>query len=69
MSKLYPGMLVVYLIVQRRWKAVAWTAAFCGFFMLATLIDVGRAPYEAFLSHLPGLLSGEASQPSAILPR
>ncbi len=25
MSKLFPGMLLVYLLVQRKWRALAWT--------------------------------------------
>src|SRR4029079_14261476 len=27
-SKLYPGLLVVYLLSRREWRALAWTAAF-----------------------------------------
>src|SRR5882672_5935678 len=27
LSKLYPGMLVVYLLARRQWRALAWTAA------------------------------------------
>ncbi|HEX9365298.1 MAG TPA: glycosyltransferase family 87 protein [Vicinamibacterales bacterium] len=59
-SKLYPGLLVVYLLVRRRWKAVAWTAAAGAALAVLTLIDLGWAAYAAFLEHLPGLLGGEA---------
>jgi hypothetical protein len=59
-SKLYPGMLVVYLLFRRRWRAVFWTAAFGVAIILVSLLDTGWAPYAAFLRHLPALLSGEA---------
>jgi hypothetical protein len=60
MSKLYPGMLVVYLLAQRRWRALAFTAAFGVAFLVASLADTGWAPYAAFLRRLPGILGGEA---------
>jgi hypothetical protein len=60
MSKLYPGMLVVYLLAQRRWRALAFTAAFGFLFLAASLIDTGWAPYAAFFHRLPGILGGEA---------
>jgi hypothetical protein len=56
-SKLYPGMLVLYLLAQRRWRAVAWTAALGGVFALLSLLDTGWGTYTAFFGHLPGLLS------------
>lgn len=60
MSKLYPGMLVVYLLAQRRWRPLAWTAAAGAVILGVSLLDTGLAPYAAFLHHLPGILSGEA---------
>jgi alpha-1,2-mannosyltransferase len=59
-SKLYPGLLIVYLLVRRQWRAVFWTGVFGLAFSLATLVLFGWAPYASFLEHLPGLLSGEA---------
>jgi hypothetical protein len=59
-SKLYPGMLVVYLLARRQWRAAAWTAAFSGVIVLLSLLDTGWAPYAAFLEHLPRVLGGEA---------
>jgi hypothetical protein len=59
-SKLYPGMLVVFLLARRQWRAVAWTAALGAVFCLWILLDLGWAPYASFLDHLPGLLGGEA---------
>lgn len=59
-SKLYPGLLVFYLLLKREWRALAWTAVMGVAFALVTLLDLGMAPYKAFLTHLPGLLGGEA---------
>jgi hypothetical protein len=59
-SKLFPGVLLVYLLVRREWRALAWTAGLSGALVAISLLDTGRAPYDAFLRHLPGLLSGEA---------
>ncbi|MGH9867765.1 MAG: glycosyltransferase family 87 protein [Candidatus Polarisedimenticolia bacterium] len=59
-SKLYPGLLVIYLLARRRWAAVGWTAAMGMVFAAVTVADIGWAPYGQFLDHLPGLLSGEA---------
>jgi hypothetical protein len=59
-SKIYPGLLVVYLLARRRWSAVGWTAAWGVAFSALTLAAFGWAPYAAFLEHLPKLLSGES---------
>jgi len=59
-SKLYPGMLVVYLLARRDWRAVGWTIAGAMALVAASLIDTGWAPFAAFLDHLPRLLGGEA---------
>jgi alpha-1,2-mannosyltransferase len=60
-SKLSPGLLVVYLAAQRRWRAVAWTAAFGAALALLALVVFGASPYRAFFGeHLANLASGEA---------
>jgi hypothetical protein len=59
-SKLYPGLLVLYLIARREWRAVAWTTGFGLAFIAATVADMGAGVHSAFMKHLPGLLSGEA---------
>jgi hypothetical protein len=59
-SKLYPGLLVLYLVARRQWRAVGWTAAMGILIVLATGVDIGWEPYRHFLDHLPGLLGGEA---------
>lgn len=59
-SKLYPGVLVVYLIARREWRAAFWTMGFGLGFCLLTLAYSGWAPFQAFREHLPLLLSGES---------
>jgi len=60
LSKLYPGLLILYLVARRQWRALAWTAAFAAAFMVLTFLDIGWAPYAAFLDRFPALLGGEA---------
>ena len=59
-GKIYPGMLVLYLILRRQWHAVVWTSGFALAFLLLSVADSGVAPIVAFLEHLPGILGGEA---------
>ena len=59
-SKLYPGLLILYLLLRRDWRPVVWTAAFSLVFIAVTIADFGIGPYLAFAAHLPKLLSGEA---------
>jgi hypothetical protein len=60
-SKLFPGVLFVYLLVARRWRDAAWTAGFAVLFCLAALVLFGPAPFRAFVEYeLPRLRSGEA---------
>ena len=61
LSKIFPGLLLIPLALQRRWKALGWTAAFgIGFTLLAWAV-VGTAPFAAFFEYqVPRLRSGEA---------
>ena len=59
-SKLFPGVLLFYLLLRRDWRAVGWTAVWAVVLVAITFADVGAVPFAAFLEHLPGLLSGEA---------
>ena len=59
-SKLYPGLLVFYLLLRRDWRAVGWTGAFAMAFVGISILDFGIDPYVAFITHMPRLLSGEA---------
>jgi alpha-1,2-mannosyltransferase len=59
-SKLFPGLLLIYLLLRREWRALAWTSGMIAALVVISLLDTGWAPYTAFLDHLPRLLSGEA---------
>lgn len=59
-SKLWPGMLIIYLLARREWRAVWWTTAFSVVWSGLTLALFGWGVYPAFLDHAPRLLSGEA---------
>lgn len=59
-SKLYPGLLLLFLLLRRDWRAAAWTAFFSIAILAISIADVGIEPYVAFARHMPKLLSGEA---------
>jgi hypothetical protein len=59
-AKLYPGLLVIYLLVRREWRALIWTGAFAVLFVALAIADVGWQPFVVFREHFSGLLSGEA---------
>jgi hypothetical protein len=60
-SKLFPGILVLYLLLQKRWRELGWTAAFSAAFALLSVAVTGTTPFERFFSYLlPRLVSGEA---------
>ena len=59
-SKLFPGVLVFYLLLRRDWRPVGWTSAWSVVIAVATLAAFGATPYLDFLDHMPKLLSGEA---------
>ena len=60
LGKLYPGVFVLYLLLRREWRAVAWTAVAGVVLVAISLADVGWEPYRAFLREMPGLMSGQA---------
>ena len=60
-SKLFPGLLLVYLAAARRWTALAWTAAMGAAYTGLALLVFGPAPFVAFATyHLPRVASGAA---------
>jgi Glycosyltransferase family 87 len=61
LSKISPGILLITLAVQRRWRDLAWTfAAITGWTIVGMLV-LGVAPFSAFLTYeLPRLISGAA---------
>jgi hypothetical protein len=59
--KLFPGLLVVYLALRRRWRELGWTLAACAALTLLALAVIGTAPFVAFFRYqLPRIGSGEA---------
>jgi len=60
-SKLFPGILLVYLLVRRSQRAAMWTMGWMVAYAAATLLVFGTHPYTAFLTYqLPRLASGDA---------
>ena len=60
-TKLFPGVLVLYLIASRRYREVSWTLGFALLFTGLAAQVFGLAPLESFVSfQLPRLASGEA---------
>lgn len=61
LSKGFPGILVIPLLLARRWRAAAWTGAWGLAFTAVAWFVLGPEPFEAFFGyHLPRLQSGGA---------
>jgi alpha-1,2-mannosyltransferase len=61
LSKIFPGLLVVYLLLARRWRAVAWTAASGVALLILTVAVLGTRPFADFVHHeLPAISDGRA---------
>jgi hypothetical protein len=60
-AKVFPGILLVYLLLRRDFRAVAWTIGAVGVYALAGLLVLGPAPFATFYDYqLPRIASGEA---------
>ena len=59
-AKIYPGVLVLYLLLRRDWRAVGWTGGVGATLVVASLATFGWTPFAAFLDHAPQIISGEA---------
>jgi alpha-1,2-mannosyltransferase len=60
-GKIVPGVLVLFLLAARRWRAVIYTAAFSVLLCAITVAVFGWRPIGDFISHeMPLLASGEA---------
>jgi hypothetical protein len=59
--KLFPGLLLLYLVLRRRFREAVWTLAACAVMTLLALAALGPAPFVAFFDYqLPRIGSGEA---------
>jgi hypothetical protein len=61
LSKIFPGVLLVMLAGQRRWRDIGWTLGIGVMFVMLALLILGTDPFVAFVSYqLPRIVSGEA---------
>jgi alpha-1,2-mannosyltransferase len=61
LAKIFPGLLVVYLLLARRWRAVAWTAAAALVLLALSVWALGTQPMKDFVHHeLPAISDGQA---------
>lgn len=59
--KLFPGLVLLYLVLRRRYREAGWTLAACLAFTVLALMVFGTTPFVAFFDyHLPRIESGEA---------
>ena len=68
-AKIFPGILFVYVIAQRKFREALWIAGFAVVLSIIALMVVGLNPFQAFIEYeLPKLSSGEAfSRPFSIV--
>ena len=60
-SKVYPGILGVLLVADRRWTSVLWTIGWATVFVIGTLLWMGSGPFVDFFNYqLPRIQSGAA---------
>lgn len=50
-AKVSPAILLVYLLAQRKWKPLGWTAGFGAIYAVATYAVFGWGPWKQFLSN------------------
>jgi hypothetical protein len=62
-AKIFPGLLIVVLVAQRRWRALAWTVAWIVGWMLLSVVVLGPAPMAAFLELQLGRVATGAAFP------
>jgi hypothetical protein len=61
LSKIFPGLLVVYLLLARRWSAVAWTAASGAALVALAVVVLGTGPFADFVHReVPAISDGRA---------
>jgi hypothetical protein len=69
-SKIWPVVLVVYLLLQRRWGQALWCGIAVAIYALGAFLLFGPNPYSAFFTYeLPRISSGAAFGVMGRLPR
>lgn len=60
MVKIFPGILCIYLLIGRRWRALGWSVAWSLLYVAGGLALLGAAPFHDFIGfELPRIASGE----------
>jgi alpha-1,2-mannosyltransferase len=60
-TKIFPGLLLVHLVVRRQWRAIAITLGIAALMTLLATLVLGTGPLAAFVTEqLPRVMSGEA---------
>jgi hypothetical protein len=61
LAKVFPGILVLLLLLERRWRSLAWTAGLAVVLVVVAWVVLGEAPFRAMAAYnLPRLASGDA---------
>ncbi len=59
--KIFPGILILLLLFQRRWRSLAWSVGFGMLLVLIAVLMLGTTPFQALFSYqLPRLSTGAA---------
>lgn len=60
-AKIWPGVLVVYFLLQKRWKPASYSAIAVTAYSLIALLIFGLDPFRAFIVYeIPRISNGEA---------
>ena len=60
-AKIFPGILFVYLVAQRKWKQACWTAGFAVLLIVLAFLIIGPLHFQMFIDYeMPRISSGEA---------
>lgn len=60
LSKIFPGVLGIYLIATRRWRAVGWTLAATAAWVVIALVVIGVPTFEHYIDfQLPRVVRGD----------
>lgn len=61
LAKIFPGILLIPLLITRRFRELGWTAAWGIAITIVSLVVLGPAPFEAFIEYqMPRLANGAA---------
>ncbi len=62
LSKVFPGILLVWLLGRRAWRELGWTAAFGSAVVAISTIVIGRETWRIFIfEHVPRLATGDVA--------